>query len=309
MFDRRLLRLASLSGRKSRVDSGVSWKGWDGSSARSLLEALPDTLAVRDMRVLARDLVASRERGAERILMYGGHVIKCGLGPLLSDWLGRGVFTSLATNGAGSIHDLEMACEGVTSEDVEAGIADGSFGMWEETSELYGSAVDLAAESGKGLGEALGMVATRNGGDPATSPLVKSCALGSPLTVHPALGTDIVHPVPRVSWERLAAAAERDFDLFGERVGRLGGGVVLNAGSAVVMPEVFLKALVTARNLGCPVSSLTAASFDMIRHYRPGVNVLARPVSALGGRAVSLTGHHELMLPLLDAFVRIEEEC
>lgn len=255
------------------------------------------------MKTLAHSFVKSRKNGSERLLMYGGHVIKCGLGPLLSRWIRDGVFTAVATNGAGSIHDMELAVYGQTSEDVEKGVADGSFGMWRETGDMYACALE-----GSGcLGEGIGRVILERGGDPEVSPLAMAVQMGIPGTVHPSLGCDIVHPLPAVSWVKLAAAAERDFNRFGTVLGKLGGGVTVNAGSAVVMPEVFLKALTCARNLGFEVNDITCADFDMIRQYRPSQNVLARPVAALGGVALSLTGHHEIMLPLLDAFIRTAE--
>ncbi len=307
-FDRRGLKLESISGRTSRVSGDMLWKPWDGETAASFLASLPDVLAARSLRRLAASILDAREKGACILVMYGGHVIKCGLGPLLCNWMRRGLVSALATNGSGSIHDLEMAIAGWTSEDVQAGLGDGSFGMWRETSVLYAKAVDRAEEGSLGLGESLGAVAAGEGGDGSVSPLVCSLGQGMPLTVHPALGTDIVHPAPMLDWGRLARAAERDFDTLGSRICGLGGGVVLNVGSAVVMPEVFLKLLSCARNLGSEVSGFTAADLDMIRQYRPSSNVVERPTAALGGTPVSLTGHHEIMLPLLDLALTALEE-
>ncbi len=303
-FHREKLRMNSLGERSARVSRGTLTGLWDGNTPLGeFTRLLPDVLAVRAMRELALALTGAKAGGAGRLLMYGGHVIKCGLGPLVCRWLKDGVFNAIATNGAGSIHDLELALYGQTSEDVEAGLRDGSFGMWRETGQHYAAAL----ETPLGLGEAVGKEILDHGGHPDSSPMALAASMGIPATVHPCLGCDIVHPHPDVSWSKLAAAAERDFDRFGKVVGSLGGGVVLNAGSAVVMPEVFLKALTCARNLGYPVGELTCADFDMIRHYRPSNNVLARPVAALGGKALALTGHHELMLPLLDAFIRSME--
>lgn len=299
-FHREDLELRSLGQRTARVGPGTLTGLWDRDTPlREFVGLLPDVLAVRSMRTLALALGEAKSEGAGRLLMYGGHVIKCGLGPLVCRWLREGFFSAIATNGAGSIHDLELALYGQTSEDVQGGIRDGSFGMWEETGKHYAAAL----ETGQGLGAGIGTEILNRGGDPETSPMALAASLGIPATVHPSLGCDIVHPHPKVSWARLAVAAELDFNRFGRVVGELGGGVVVNAGSAVVMPEVFLKALTCARNLGFPVGELTCADFDMIRHYRPSNNVLARPVAALGGRALSITGHHELMLPLLDAFI------
>jgi hypothetical protein len=307
-FDRSRLEFGSLAGRRSIVDGGMLTGDWDDETgALEFASALPDVLAVRGMRSLASALIGARDAGRARILMYGGHVIKCGLGPLLVRWLRRGVFSCLATNGAGTIHDIEMALFGRTSEDVEAGIADGSFGMWSETTEIYGAAVGRAAAGSTGLGRALGEEVAERGGSPEISPLAASVALDVPLTVHPALGGDIVHPGKAVPWDLLGAAAERDFDRLGECIFGLSGGVVVNAGSAVLLPEVFLKLLTSAVNLGAEIRDITTANLDMIQHYRPTRNVLQRPVAALGGESVAITGHHEFTLPMLDLFVRLEE--
>ncbi len=303
-FHRERLELESLDGRVSKVGPGTLTGAWSGeTSLRDFVGLLPDVLAVRSMRTLAEALVNARRNGSGRLLMYGGHVIKCGLGPLVCRWLRKGVFTAIATNGAGSIHDLELALHGQTSEDVQQGIADGSFGMWRETGLHYAAAL----RDHEGLGAGVGREILANGGNPETSPMALAAKIGIPATVHPSLGCDIVHPHPFVSWAKLGASAEKDFDRFGTVVGSLGGGVVVNAGSAVVMPEVFLKALTCAMNLGFRVRNITCADFDMIRQYRPMNNVLSRPVSALGGTALSITGHHELMLPLLDAFILAAE--
>jgi putative flippase GtrA len=301
--------MKSLKERTSKVNAELLIGRLTGHQMRvgDFVEALPDILAVRGMKTLASSILKARELGAARIFMYGGHVIKCGLAPLLVKWLQEKKINYLATNGAGTIHDIEMALFGETSEDVEAGISDGSFGMWKETGEIYASALELADKQSIGLGEALGREILRLGGNVAVSPLAAACRAGIPVTVHPALGGDIVHPHPLLSWEKLGAAAERDFDLLGERIISLSNGVVINAGSAVVMPEVFLKLLTSAINLGYSISNFTAASFDMISQYRPINNVVFRPVKALGGTPIILIGHHELMLPMLDIFIDTEE--
>lgn len=304
-FNRDELKLKSLNGRTSKVGSDLLTGEWHGNtSVTDFTKALPDILAVREMKKLASAIVRSRGAGGTRILMYGGHVIKCGLGPLVVRWLRNGVFNALATNGAGSIHDLEMALYGETSEDVLSGLVDGSFGMWKETSSHYGSAL----KRGMGIGRGIGTEILENSGNLEISPIAAATDLNIPVTVHPSLGSDIVHPVTSVDWSLLGKEAERDFNTFCESVGTLADGVILNAGSAVVMPEVFLKALSTARNLGYPVKNITTASFDMIRQYRSIQNVVERPVKALGGTTVMITGHHEFMLPLLDVFVTAAEE-
>ncbi|MCD4708312.1 MAG: hypothetical protein K8S62_11310 [Candidatus Sabulitectum sp.] len=303
-FNREDLKLKSLSGRTSKITSDLLAGEWQADTPVSeFVCSLPDILAVREMRKLARALVEARETGGARLLMYGGHVIKCGLGPLIVRWLEDGVFTALATNGAGSIHDLEMALYGATSEDVQAGIKDGSFGMWEETAKHYGKALDRR----QGIGYGIGLEIIENGGNTRISPMAAAVEKGCTVTVHPSLGSDIVHPAHHVDWQSLGREAEKDFVLFAEVVGSLANGVVLNAGSAVVMPEVFLKALSSVRNLGFPVENITTADFDMIKQYRSTFNVVRRPVDALGGQTVEITGHHELMMPLLDVFIRAEE--
>ena len=306
-FDREKLKLKSLAERTSKVDSDLLLRNSPSRDTAEFLRSLPNLLAVKDMKKLARAIIRAKCAGTSRIFMYGGHVIKCGLGPLLVKWLGNGTINCLATNGAGTIHDIEMALFGETSEDVESGIADGSFGMWQETGDVYTEAINTAYNNNLGLGEALGNEIIRRKGNTGISPLASACKAGIPVTVHPALGGDIIHPYPDVSWEKLAKAAEKDFDMLGERITHMTHGVVINAGSAVIMPEVFLKLLTSAINLGHSISDITAASFDMIMQYRPLNNVVFRPTRALGGEQIVLTGHHELMLPLLDIFLEAEE--
>jgi len=310
-FDRRKLKKKLIADRSSKVTSNllIQNPGQRDRKAADFVRSLPDILAVREMRKLARALTKAKIKGSSRIFMYGGHVIKCGLGPLLVKWLKNGTVNCFATNGAGTIHDIEMALFGETSEDVEEGIRDGSFGMWEETGAVYAEAVNTAYSERIGLGEALGNEILKRNGNTEISPLAAASEAGLPVTVHPALGGDIVHPYSEVSWEKLAGSAERDFDLLGERITNLSSGVVINAGSAVIMPEVFLKLLTSAINLGFSIGDITAASFDMIRQYRPLNNVVFRPTSALGGDRMVITGHHEFMLPLLDVFLEAEEEC
>ena len=304
-FVREELKLKSLSGRTSKVTSDLLAGKWQADTpVTEFVRSLPDILAVQEMKKLAKAIIQARESGSTRLLMYGGHVIKCGLGPLIVRWLKEGVFTALATNGAGSIHDLEMALYGATSEDVQAGIKDGSFGMWEETAAHYGKALNRQ----QGIGRGIGLEILENGGNARISPMAAAVENNITVTVHPSLGADIVHPVHYVDWSSLGREAERDFISLGEAVGGLTDGVVLNAGSAVVMPEVFLKALSSARNLGFPVENITTADFDMIRQYRPTSNVVKRPVNALGGQSLQITGHHEFMMPMLDLFIKAEEE-
>lgn len=303
-FSRKELKLKSLSGRTSKVNEEFLVKKWnDIEPVTAFVDSLPDILAVKEMRKLAAALVRAKGDNAERLLMYGGHVIKCGLGPLIVQWLKDGIFTAIATNGAGSIHDIEMALYGVTSEDVQAGLSDGSFGMWQETASHYANALNRK----QGIARGIGLEIIENKGNVEISPMAYAVLSGNPVSVHPSLGSDIVHPISSVDWGLLGSEAEKDFNTFAEAVGNLRNGVVLNAGSAVVMPEVFLKALSSVRNLGFPVENITAADFDMIRQYRSTSNVVQRPVKALGGQSITVTGHHELMLPLLDVFIKAEE--
>ncbi len=303
-FSRDKLKLKSLLGRTSKVNEDLLVKKWENNEpVTAFIDSLPDILAVKEMKKLATALVRAKNSDTERLLMYGGHVIKCGLGPLIVRWLKEGVFTAIATNGAGSIHDIEMALYGVTSEDVQAGLKDGSFGMWQETATHYANALNRKEGIARGIGNEI----IEKNGNIEISPMAYAVSTGKTVTVHPSLGSDIVHPISSVDWGLLGSEAEKDFNSFAEVVGNLRNGVVLNAGSAVVMPEVFLKALSSVRNLGFPVENITAADFDMIRQYRSTNNVVHRPVKALGGQSITVTGHHELMLPLLDVFIKAEE--
>ena len=237
--------------------------------------------------------------------MMGGHVIKCGLSPFLIDLAKRGVITGFAFNGASSIHDFEIALIGETSEDVSAYIQTGQFGMWEETGRLMNEAIQHAADTDIGMGEALGkQLVEMNAPYNAYSLLAAGVQHDVPITVHVAIGTDIIHQHPSANGAAIGAASFTDFRLLTTLVTDLeGGGVVLNLGSAVILPEVFLKALTIARNLGHTVSHFTTANFDMNQQYRPVENVVKRPTE-MGGKGYTFTGHHELMIPLLVQAVR-----
>lgn len=264
------------------------------------LASLPKILKASDFLALVDDIVAAYQHKKPVIVMMGGHVIKCGLSPLLIDLVKRGVITGFAFNGASSIHDFEIALIGETSEDVSAYLQIGKFGMWEETGHLMNTAIQHAAETNIGMGEALGkqlieMDAPYNG----YSLLAAGVQYDVPITVHVAIGTDIIHQHPSANGAAIGAASFTDFQLLTALVTDLeGGGVVLNLGSAVILPEVFLKALTIARNLGRTVSHFTAANFDMNQQYRPVENVVKRPTE-MGGKGYTFTGHHELMIPLL----------
>lgn len=301
---RRCPRTIPLASRKSKVHVSHLAKPYlAGSSVRGLLQGLPRQLAAPALLDLARAVVKAHRNGSQVILMYGGAVAKCGLGPLINQWTEEGILTVLATNGAGAIHDFELALAGHTSEDVATGLADGTFGMAEETGRMMNRAAGQAARDRVGYGATLGRMISR-GRFPHKETSILACAFRNqiPLTVHVAIGTDIVHQHPSARGEAIGAASFRDFEILTEQVAQLEGGVVLHFGSAVVLPEVFLKALTIARNLGHRVNRFTAANFDIIQHYRPTQNLLLRPTKK-GGKAYSFTGHHELMFPLLTAAV------
>jgi hypothetical protein len=297
------LKTVPVGGRQNKVDpSLLASPPGDDRSFAAFLAALPDVLAARDLRAVIAGVTDAARARRGVVLLIGGHVIKVGLGPLLRRLMGRGVVTHLALNGAAAIHDFELAAYGGTSEDVERGLADGSFGMAEETGTEMNAAVAAAAGASQGMGEGLARTLAARAELPGreVSVLVGAHELEIPVTVHAAIGAEIVHQHPSADGAAIGATSHRDFRRLAGSLPRLHqGGVVLNLGSAVVLPEVFLKALTVARNLdqGRPTHFL-AADFDMQRHYRPRLNVVQRPTRA-GGSGYLLTGHHELLLPLL----------
>lgn len=294
--------LASLS-RKVSSDQFAQAVPAD-ASVRAFLNSLPDVLAARDLLELARRIGAARRAGRLCLLMMGAHPLKVGLGPLICDLLRRGVFNAIATNGATMIHDFELAFAGRTSEDVGDGLTDGTFGMAEETGSFLNAAAKIAAREGGGIGQVVGRELTKRNfkfvGDS-----IFACAYQTqvPATVHVTLGADIIHMHPSADGAAIGAAVMADFHRLVSVIGGLSHGVVVNLGSAVVMPEVFLKALNLARNLGARVDGFSAADMDFIRHYRPRLNVIERPTRH-SGRGFALTGHHEIMFPLLAAAIR-----
>ena len=268
------------------------------------LAALPGVLKADDLKAVAGAVARARQNKKPVIVMLGGHVIKTGCAPILAGLAADGFVTHLASNGAAAIHDTELARFGHTSEDVAAQLGDGSFGMAADTALLVNDAARRAAAGKEGFGEAVGAMLLEENAPHVGRALI-ACAhrLKIPYTLHVAMGTDIVHQHPTASGAAIGEASLRDFRVFAASVAKLGGGgVVLNLGSAVIMPEVLLKALAVARNLGHPVRDITTANFDMLQHYRPGVNVVQRPV-LLGGRGIAITGHHEIMIPLLAAAI------
>ena len=296
------LKTVPIAQRPNKVDPSLLAHPPGGdASFTAFWDSLPDILAAKDLRSVARQLVkAAGRRGV--VAMLGGHVIKVGLGPLFGELIRRGVITHLALNGSAAIHDFELAAYGGTSEDVAAGLADGTFGMVEETGREMNAAIADGARAGKGMGEALADYLARRPQLAArdVSLLLAAAERAVPVTVHATLGADIIHQHPAADGAALGATSHRDFKrLAGSLPALHDGGVVLNVGSAVVMPEVFLKALTVARNLGGgKPTGFTACDCDMQRHYRPRVNVVERPTLA-GGRGIQLTGHHEILIPLL----------
>ena len=274
-----------------------------GDSLAAFLDKLPRFLVANDFLAVAAAVAQAVRDGRPVVVMMGAHPIKCGLNPVLVDAMRRGIISAVAFNGAGAIHDFETAFQGETSEDVQHGLDDGSFGMVDETSRLMNTALEAGVRAGLGAGETLGR-AILDAAYPnrRLSILATGAELGIPVTVHIAIGTDIIHQHPTANGAVLGEASYRDFQRFASVVARLEGGVVLNIGSAVVMPEVFLKALTIARNLSNTVDHFTAATFDMIRQYRPSENVIRRPTH-LGGHGYYIVGHHEIMIPLLFAAV------
>jgi hypothetical protein len=276
-----------------------------GGGVEGLLESLPHILAGDSFRAVVEALVSARKR--ERAILWGlgGHVIKCGLAPVLLDLMKRGYATAFALNGSAAIHDFEIALVGHTSEDVEAALPDGRFGSAEETGREMNRAIAEGARCGIGMGEALGKALHARSHELRAAQF--SLVYGAyenrtPVTVHVAMGTDTPHTHPAADGAAIGAATHRDFRLFCTLVTELNlGGVYVNLGSAVVLPEVFLKAVSAARNLGYPLKAFTTANFDFLQHYRPRVNVVERPHVQGCGRGYTITGHHELMLPLLAA--------
>jgi hypothetical protein len=284
---------------KVRAEEFASPPGEDRSFA-AFLGALPDVLAARDFLALARDIAsAAGKRGV--VVMIGGHIVKTGLAPILIDFMRRGIITHLAMNGAAAIHDYEITRWGGTSEDVQAGLREGTFGMAEETGREMNEAFIRGQSERWGMGESLARALDGKAlAHPELSLLKSADDLKVPLTVHAAIGAEIIHQHPAASGAAIGDTSHRDFRRLAASLPSMhDGGVVLNLGSAVILPEVFLKALTIARNLndGRP-TGFTAADLDMLRHYRPHVNVVQRP-TVEGGKGYEITGHHELMVPLL----------
>ena len=303
------LKTYPLKRRHSKVrlsDFSSVWK--PGQRLTDFLGSLPDILAVKTLRAVVHAIARAHRHGRPVILGMGAHPVKVGLNPVLVDLMERGIVTAVAMNGAVIIHDFELALMGHTSEEVEDEIDAGRFGMAEETGRTLNEAIVRGSKEGQGIGEAVGHYINRHKGEfpnRAISLLATGARLGIPITVHVALGTDIIHMHPSADGAAIGAGSLLDFRRLSAIVAEMEGGVYLNLGSAVIMPEVFLKTVALGRNLGHKLEDITTVNMDFLPHYRPTTNVVRRPTQK-GGKGYSLIGHHEIMLPLLAAAV-IEE--
>ena len=301
-FDLTAVRTYPLASRKSKANAvDFARVPVQGGSVAAFVDGLPDILAGADFKAVVRALRAARDSGAGVIWGIGAHVIKTGLSPVLIDLMERGYVSALATNGAGIIHDFELALSGSTSEDVEEALGPGRFGMAEETGTQLNAAIAEGVGRGLGLGHSVASYLAGIKPPHANLSLLTAAArLEIPVTVHVAVGTDIIHMHPAASGAAIGEGSLRDFRYFVSNVAALKGGVYLNCGSAVLLPEVFLKAVALARNTGAALDGLTTVNIDFMRMYRPQTNVVTRPVAGIG-KGYSLVGHHEILIPLLAA--------
>lgn len=308
-FDLSSVRTYPLKSRPSKVRTpDFAHPCAPDSSVSALIDSLPKTLAAEDFRSVVRAIRAAAEGGGGVLWGIGAHVIKTGLGPVLIDLMEHGMVSAIATNGAAVIHDFEIALVGGTSEDVDQSLGPGRFGMAEETGKLLNTAIRDGVKSGLGVGQAVTrFLASKSPQFARQSVLAQAARLNVPVTVHIAVGTDITHMHPSASGSAIGEGSLRDFRYFVSNVARLERGVYLNCGSAVVLPEVFLKAVALARNHGVALAGLTTVNMDFVRAYRPQTNVVSRPTAGTG-RGYSLVGHHEIMLPLLAAAVKAYTE-
>ena len=296
------IRTYSIRKRKSKVSAAdLARIPEKGGSFKDFFDSLPDILGAKDFKDVVAAIVLARKKRKTIAVGMGAHVIKTGLSPLIIDLMERGVINSVSMNGAGIVHDFELAYSGSTSEDVDSELKSGAFGMAEETGCLINKAIKMGAKKGFGLGRSVGVMIEKSRYPyKRLSILAAGARLGIPVTVHVAIGTDIVHIHPQMDGAATGKASIKDFQLFAGVVSSLEGGVYINIGSAVIMPEVFLKAITLSRNLGYKVKNFTTVNMDFIQHYRPITNVVRRPTMG-GGRGFRLTGHHEIMVPLLYA--------
>ncbi|MBM4175362.1 MAG: hypothetical protein FJ213_04215 [Ignavibacteria bacterium] len=297
----------SIKKRRSKVDIASLSKVFNPKSEefKSFLLSLPNYLVVSELNDFANAIVKAKKKNKPVVFMLGAHVIKVGLNPLIIDLMKQKFVTAIAMNSAAAIHDVELSLFGKTSEDVDAGITDGSFGMAKETGEFINLTLEKYKFANIGYGEALAIeLAAKKAKYLKHSIIYNAYNLNLPITVHAAIGTDITHQQPNVDGGAIGVLSYFDFKILCDVISKIGnGGVVANIGSNVIMPEVFLKALTVARNLGNKVFNFSAANFDFIQHYRPRVNVVQRPTQD-GGRGFQFTGHHEIMIPLLCAIIK-----
>lgn len=300
--------LSERGGKVNVVDFARVYRA--GSGVAGWLDSLPRILAGNWMRAVVDALTSARAARRAIVWGLGGHVVKCGLAPVLAELMRRGYATAFAMNGAAAIHDWEIALAGHTSEDVEAVLPDGRFGAAEETGRGMNDAIRAGDRDGLGMGEALGRALAERGTPFAGDSLLAAAYAGrTPVTVHVAIGTDTPHMHPAADPAAIGSTSHRDFRLLCSLLAEMdGGGVFLNVGSAVVLPEVFLKAVSAVRNLGHPLAGFTTVNLDFLQHYRPRVNVVERPHAGAGGAGYAITGHHELTIPLLAALL-IEQDA
>lgn len=302
------LRTYPLASRPSKVtvrDFARPLSGEQSQGMLALVNSLPSILAADSLRGVAAAISAARSGGRAIVWGIGGHVVKTGLAPILIDLMRRGYVTAVATNGSGIIHDFEIALAGWTSEDVDSSLGSGDFGMADETGRLINQAITSGIADSCGIGESVGRMLFETAPPYADySYLHEAYSRRIPVTAHITIGADIIHLHALADGASLGAASHLDFRLFTSIVRELhGGGIYLNLGSAVTLPEIFLKAVTTVRNLGYPLQDFTTANFDFLQHYRPQTNVVRRPVAGGAGKGYSLTGHHEIMIPLLAAML------
>ena len=301
-FDLSGIATYPLASRKSKANAADFARPYQpGSGVGALIASLPDILAASDFKAVVSAIGAARAGGRGILWGLGAHVIKTGLSPVIVDLMERGFVSAIATNGAGVIHDFELALSGQTSEDVDEALGPGRFGMADETGRLLNAAINDGVAGGLGIGQAVGRrLRAMAPAHERLSILAAAARLEIPVTVHVGIGTDIIHMHPAASGAALGEGSLRDFRYFVSNVARLEGGVYLNCGSAVVLPEVFLKAVALARNRGVSLQGLTTVNLDFTRLYRPQTNVVSRPVAGIG-TGYALVGHHEIMIPLLAA--------
>jgi hypothetical protein len=303
-LDLQRIHWTSLKRKRHKVQQAAFAKPWKrGGAFADFFDSLPEILAGKEFKEIVRRVSQAVFRKKMVLLGMGAHPIKVGLNPVLIDWMEKGVLKGLAMNGAGAIHDLELAMIGHTSEEVDEELSRGTFGMVKETHEIFNQAIQNGGKEGSGIGEALGKRILQGGLKfKHLSLLAAGQRLGIPVTVHVAIGTDITHMGPFADGAAIGKGSLQDFRTFASLVSQLEKGIFINLGSAVILPEVFLKALALSKNLGFPLSNLTTVNMDFIQHYRPSVNVVKRP-TLQGGKGYTLIGHHEIMFPLLAAAV------